>query len=160
MNAHDQVRPLLAARPGELDPVEARMLTEHVSRCAQCAAEAAGYTRLAAGLRALRELELIPPARLLDALLPLAPRRRPSARLVAAAAGSLGAVAATVAVAGVVRARRRAARARVVAVPAPPGGAGVLALIGRRRRRPGGPTVARPAFIRPALGRAAAARAR
>jgi hypothetical protein len=157
MSDHERLHPLLAARPGELDPTEAGLLGEHVARCASCAAEVAGYTRLAAGLRVLRELELVPPEELLDTLLALTPRRRPSRRVIAAAAGSLGAVAATVAVAGVIRSRRRVTRSPVVPVPARPRARGLA----RLARPPAGRApVVRPAFGRLAPARPLSARAR
>jgi hypothetical protein len=143
---HAAVRPFLSARRNELEPAEARRLTEHLSRCQACAAEAAGYHRLATGLAAMRELEHEAPAGTLERLLEIALRprlldRRPTRRVAAAAAGSAGALVATAVVAGVVRSRRRTAR--VAAVPA---------LRGRVRRR-----LALPVQV-PALGAAARAR--
>ena len=125
MTTHEQVRHLLPARPGELDPAEARVLTEHLSRCPACAAEAAGYHRLAAALATMRELELAAPPELLERLLERALRRRTDRRLVAAAAGSAGALVAGVVVAGVLQRRRRhartpgAARGRLGRLPEP-----------------------------------------
>jgi anti-sigma factor RsiW len=114
---HQAIRPFLAARPGELEPDQARQLTEHLSRCPACAAEAAGFHRLALALRAMRELELEPPPGLLDGLVAAALRPRTNHRLVAAAAGAGGALVATAVVAGVLRSRRRDSSGRR-AVPA------------------------------------------
>jgi predicted anti-sigma-YlaC factor YlaD len=121
VDPHAAVRPFLSARRNELEPTEARLLTEHLSRCPECAAEAGGYHRLARGLAAMRELEREAPAGTLDTLLEIALRprlidRRPTRRITAAAAGSAGALVATAVVAGMVRARRRSVSK--VAVPA------------------------------------------
>ena len=135
---HEAVRPYLAARPGELTPAEARALTEHLSRCRACAAEAAGYHRLAKGLAAMRELEAEAPAGLLNRLVEVAvrprlrervpvrlgelriPEVRPTRRVVAAAAGSAGAIVAGAFVAiGVVRARRRGGARPALRLPLP-----------------------------------------
>jgi anti-sigma factor RsiW len=85
---HEAVRPYLAARPGELAPAEARALTEHLSRCRACAAEAAGYHRLAKGLAAMRELEAEAPAGLLGRLVEAAVRPRLRERALSAGRGS------------------------------------------------------------------------
>ena len=170
-DAHLAVRPYLAARPGELDPAQARALTEHLSRCPVCAAEAAGFHRIAVALAAMRELELEPPAELLEDLVAAVGRGRPAAlarlgprlrrsgravlvtrgvqdpRLVAAAAGAGGALVATAVLAGVLRSRRRGPGAKA-ARPT------VARSMARLLRRP-----ERPALALPALG-AASARAR
>jgi anti-sigma factor RsiW len=175
-DAHLAVRPYLAARPGELDPAQARALTEHLSRCPVCAAEAAGFHRIALALAAMRELELEPPAELLEGLVAAVSLRRPAAlaarartlgpllrrsgrtvlvsgrgvqdpRLVAAAAGAGGALVATAVVAGVLRSRRRGPAGKATR-PA------VARSVARLLRRP-----ERPALSLPALG-AASARAR
>jgi len=140
---HLAVRPYLAARSGELEPAQARQLTEHLSRCASCAAEAAGFHRLALALEAMRGLELEPPPGLLDGLVAVAARRRTNPRLVAAAAGAGGALVATAVVAGVLRSRRREATA-----------SSSRPVLARLLRRPTSPTLNLPV-----LG-AASARAR
>jgi hypothetical protein len=136
VTTHEQVRHLLPAQRGELDPAEARMLTEHLSRCPVCAAEAAGYNRLAGALAAMRELELEPPAEILDALLARALRRRTDRRLVAAAAGSAGALVATAVVAGVLQHRRRRVRKTGVAIVEPRRKVAMTTVRGRLRRLP------------------------
>jgi hypothetical protein len=155
MTTHEQVRHLLPARPGELDPAEARMLTEHLSRCPVCAADAAGYARLTGALAAMRELELDPRPGLLDALLAGVLRRRAQRRLLAAAATATGGLVATAVLAGVLQQRRR--RGRVVVAPAP-----VTTRGGWRRRLPEPVRLLAPArrLARAELGGLVPARAR
>jgi hypothetical protein len=106
---HD-VRPLLAARPEELTPLQAQRRAEHVAACPRCAAEAAAYGRLAHALGVLGSLEADPPDGTLERLLLAIARRRVAGpRVAAVAAGSAGAVVATIVVARALRQRRRAA---------------------------------------------------
>jgi hypothetical protein len=180
-DAHLAVRPYLAARPGELDPAQARALTEHLSRCPVCAAEAAGFHRIALALAAMRELELEPPAELLEDLVAAVRRPRPAA--LAARALAIGPrlrrSGRTVLVSGP-GPWRPVQDPRLVAAAAGAGGAlvataVVAGVLRSRRRAPAAKAAARPAVARsmarllrrperpalalPALG-AASARAR
>jgi anti-sigma factor RsiW len=154
VNAHDHVRPLLAARPDELEPFQARLVEAHTAGCEACARELAGYDRLAHVLAVLPEVHADPPPGLLEQVLVAVARRRPGARELVAehgpralvAAGSAGALVATVFVARALHRRR-----------SHPGSTG------RRLRGPdvvggrslgAGPFVATPTRLKPLLARA------
>ena len=148
-DAHLAVRPYLAARPGELDPAQARALTDHLSRCPLCAAEAARFDRIAVALAAMRELELEPPAELLEDLVAAIGRGRPAA--LAARAMAIGPrlrrSGRTVLVSGP---GRGVQDPRLVAAAAGAGGAlvataVVAGVLRSRRRAPGQRTAARTA---------------
>jgi predicted anti-sigma-YlaC factor YlaD len=109
IGGHDDVRPLLAARPGELNGVQARWVADHLATCQACGAEAETYRRLFRGLAALAGVELEPPPGLLDRLLATTARRRHGTLVVVAAAGSAGALVAGVVVARAIQQRRRSA---------------------------------------------------
>lgn len=125
MNGHDQVWPLLAARPEELEPLQARLVETHVAACEVCAGEAAGYSRLTEVLQAMVDVYAEPPGGLLEDLLIAVARRRPGARELVAehgpralvAAGSAGALVATVVVARALH-RRRGVLTPAAATPA------------------------------------------
>jgi hypothetical protein len=120
MNAgHERVRPLLAARSGELSRLEALLVEEHLATCQACTAEAATYRRLLMGLAAMAHVELEPPAGLLDRLVATTARRRSGALVVAAAAGSAGALVAGVVVVRALHQRRRSAVARLASTERP-----------------------------------------
>jgi predicted anti-sigma-YlaC factor YlaD len=136
---HERVRPLLAARSDELSGLEAKLVAEHLTGCEACAAEAATYRRLLGGLAAMAQVELEPPADLLDRLVATVSRRRSGALVVAAAAGSAGALVATVVVARVLHQRRRTADGRPASAERPrlPAPAALLATGGDKLARAG-----------------------
>jgi hypothetical protein len=115
IGGHDDVRPLLAARPDELTGVQARWVADHVAGCQACALEAATYQRLFRGLAVMAGLDVEPPPGLLDRLLATTARRRHGALVVAAAAGSAGALVAGVMVVRALHQRRRSAAAAAMA---------------------------------------------
>lgn len=78
----EQITPYLPGLAGgDLQSRTRAMVVEHLGTCERCRAEAARHDRVGAALVSMQELEVAPPAFLVDALVD-GVRRRPRPRLV------------------------------------------------------------------------------